>query len=121
VLHVLHRTPGPLPLAGDQNWMLNLPRELPDPKDTFSSGQTVVNSERAWFNDPTHHFAYPWVIIATVDAYPQGSWRRRAQASRLLHQIPEKREDISTGLRDMPWLAAETLIALRHLRGDHVI
>ena len=63
----------------------------------------------------------PWLIIGTVDAYSQGSLSQRAQAARLFHEIPEKREAIVTEVRDMPWLAAEILIALRYLEGEHVI
>jgi hypothetical protein len=122
VLHVLHRTPGPPPLANDQDWMLNLPAELPEPRDEMSAGQIVrLANGAAFHNDATHHFAFPWLIIATVDAYGQGSLNQRAQAARLFHQIPERRRAIAEEFRDMPWLSAETLIALRHLQGEDVI
>jgi hypothetical protein len=121
VLHVLHRTPGPPPSASDVDWMIDLPSELPAPKDEFSSGQTVYVADQHAMEDPTHHFALPWLIIGTADAYGRGSLSQRAQACRLFHEIPGKRQVIATELRDMPWLAAETLIALRHLQGEDVI
>lgn len=121
VLHVLHRTPGPPPTANDKDWMLHLPAELPAPKDEFSSGQTVLLVDQNWHADATHNFVFPWLIIATTDAYSQGSLSQRAQAARLFHQIPEKRQASGAAFKDMPWLAAETLIALRHLQGEDVI
>jgi hypothetical protein len=121
VLHVLHRTPGPSPSASDVDWMIDLPSDLPAPKDTFSSGQTVYVTDQHATEDPTHNFAFPWLIIGTADAYGRGSLSQRAQACRLFHQIPEKRQAIATELRDMPWLASEILISLRHLQGDDVI
>lgn len=121
VLHVLHRTPGPSPAANDVSWMIDLPSELPAPKDAFSAGQPVYVTDQRALEDPTHEFSGPWLIIGTADAYSRGSLSQRAQACRLFHEIPGKRHAIATELRDMPWLAAETLIALRHLQGDDVI
>ena len=121
VLHVLHRTPGASPSANDSAWMANLPSKLPAPNDGFSSGQEVIVSEQTAIPDPTHQFLLPWLIIGTADAYHQGSLAQRAQASRLFYEIPKKRQVISTQLRDMPWLAAETVIALRQLEGEDIL
>jgi hypothetical protein len=101
--------------------MVELPSELPAPKDEFSSGQIVYVTDQHAVEDPTHNFAFPWLIIGTSDAYGRGSLSQRAQACRLFNQIPGKQHAIATELRDMPWLAAEILIALRHLQGDDVI
>lgn len=121
VLHVLHRTPGAPPSANDSAWMANLPSKLPAPNDGFSSGQEVIVGEQTAIPDPTHHFLLPWLIIGTADAYHQGSLSQRAQASRLFNEIPEKRRVISAELKDMPWLAAETVIALRQLEGEDIL
>jgi len=120
-LHVLHKTPGPEPSASDSYWMANLPKELPMPKDEVSSAQIVITNQIGAFVDPTHHFLLPWLVIGTADAYPKGKLSQRAQAAKLFHQIPERREAIARDLKDMPWLAAETAIALRYLRGEDVI
>lgn len=119
-LHVLHRTPGPEPKASDSYWMSNLPKELPMPKDQTSSAQTVVTVQSGPFGDPTHHFLLPWVVIGTADAYAKGTLSQRAHAAKLFHQIAERRDAIAD-LKNMPWLAAETVIALRYLRGEDVI
>lgn len=120
-LHALHRTPGPIPAANDADWMANLPFQLPGAKDSFASGQTVYLTEQHAIQDPTHHFAFPWVIIGTYDAYRAGSLSQKAQAARLFHEIPEKRKAIATEVKDMPWLAAEIVIALRYLEGEAVV
>jgi hypothetical protein len=121
VLHVLHRTPGPSPTFNDRDWMSNLPRELPQPREEVSSGQSVRLIDGTWREDATHHFAFPWLVIATVDAYGEGTLSQKAEAARLFHQIAEKNQVIVRETKDMPWLSAETLIALRYLRGDDVI
>jgi hypothetical protein len=121
VLHVLHRTPGPSSSASDVDWMIHLPSELPAPKDALSSGQEVYVTAEHAMEDPTHNFTFPWLIIGTTDAYGRGSLSQRAQACRLFHEIPGKRQAIAAELKNMPWLAAETLIALRHLQGEDVI
>jgi hypothetical protein len=101
--------------------MIDLPNQLPPPKEGFSSGQTVYVTDRHALEDPTHDFTFPWLIIGTVDAYGRGNLSQRAKASRLFHEIPAKRDVICTEEKDMPWLAAETSIALRHLQGDNII
>jgi len=120
-LHALHRTPGAQPVETDVAWMAKLPKELPKPKEQTSSAQTVITEQNGPVGDPTHHFFLPWVLIATADAYAKGTLAQRAQAARLFHQIPDRREAITRELKDMPWAAAETLIALRYLRGDDII
>jgi hypothetical protein len=121
VLHVLHRTPGPSTTSNDQDWMSKLPTELPQPKDEVSSGQSVRLVDGSWHEDATHHFAFPWLVIGTVDAYGEGTLSQKAQAARLFHQIADKNQVIITDTKDMAWVAAETLIALRYLRGDDII
>jgi hypothetical protein len=120
-LHVLHRTPGPLPTANDAYWMAHLPSDLPMPKDQTRSSATVITKQVGPAADSTHHFKLPWVLIGTVDAYPAGNIVQRARAARLFHQVSDRRDSIRDDLHDMPWLQAETLIALRFVRGDDVI
>jgi hypothetical protein len=120
-LHVLHKTPGQEPKVSDASWMANLPAELPMPKDENSSAQFVITLQNGPFADPTHLFLLPWLLIGTADAYGKGTVSQRAQAARLFHQIEDRSDVITHDLKDMPWLAAETLIGLRYLRGDDVI
>jgi hypothetical protein len=118
-LHALHRT-GPTPSAYDEDWMASLPAELPSLKAGISPGQPVVLTTGTT-GDPTHYFDLPWLIIGITDAYSHGSLSQKAQAARLIHKIPDERGNIGQELKDMPWLAAETLIALRHLQGEDII
>ena len=122
-LHALHRSmaiTATTPLAHDVDWMTSLPAELPAPKAGLSSGEAVILTSGS-AGDPTHYFDLPWLIIGTADAYREGSLSQRAQAARLIHKISGERETIIRELKDMPWLAAETLIALRYLQGEDVI
>jgi hypothetical protein len=101
--------------------MQHLPHDLPEPNDSLSSGQIIHLADRPWHNDATHQFAFPWLIVGTVDAYSSGTLVHRANAVRLLHKVGEKQEAMEEESRGKPWLAAETLIALRYLEGDGVI
>ena len=121
VLHVLHRTPGPAPRANDAYWMAHLPAMLPMPKEETSSAQTVLTRLYGPSADSTHQFKLPWVLIGTVDAYGAGNITQRARAARLFHQIEDRHDSIRNDLKEMPWLAAETLIGLRYVRGDDII
>jgi hypothetical protein len=120
-LHALHRTPGPPPQANDAHWMAHLPAILPMPKEETSSAQTVLTRQYGPAADPTHHFKLPWVLIATVDAYSAGGIAQRARAAQLFHQISDRQDSIRSDLKELPWLEAETLIALRYVRGDDII
>jgi hypothetical protein len=115
-LHVLHRTPGPAPAANDRSWMANLPSELPNLTEASSSGSPVGTQDNGVLNDHTHHYALPWLVIGTADAYSQGTFPQRAQAARLFYKVGQQRETIARDLKEMPWLAAEMLLSLRELQ-----
>lgn len=61
----------------------------------------------------------PWTIIATVDAYPDGSVLERARAISFARKVSESLPDlINPVMTGMPWAAAELAIGLRYLKGD---
>lgn len=120
-LHALHRTPGPLPLVNDADWMAQLPTEMPHAAEVAISGQPVHITADEFARDGTHMFAFPWLLVGTVDAYPQGNLIQRTQALRLLSDAPREQDGLRMEAQGKPWVAAEFLIALRYLRGDDVL
>jgi hypothetical protein len=120
-LHALHRTPGPSPTANDADWMGQLPTGLPPPGEVAVTGQEVQVSPGKWIPDSTHMFAFPWTLIGTVDAYPQGTIAQRVQALKLFGEIPAQQDAVRSEMRGEPWAAAEFLIGLRYVRGDDVL
>ena len=120
-LHALHRTPGLPPTASDADWMAQLPTDLPAAGDVFISGQSNGITLTEFARDGTHMFAFPWLIVGTIDAYPQGNLAQRAQAIRLMNDTPREGDAIRLEARNKSWVAAEFLIALRYLRGDDVL
>jgi len=121
VLHSLHRTPGLPPTVNDTDWMAELPADLPAAGDVLISGEPVRITLTEIARDGTHMFAYPWLIIGTLDAYPQGDLAQRAQAIRLMNDTPRERDAVRLEAQNKSWVAAEFLIALRYLRGDAVL
>jgi hypothetical protein len=121
VLHAIHRTAGVPPVENDGDWMARLPEQLPRAGDVAISGQPVQITVNEFARDGTHMFAFPWLIVATIDAYPQGDLVQRAQALALLNQTPREQDGVRFEADRKPWVAAEFLIGLRYLRGDDVI
>jgi hypothetical protein len=122
VMHVLHLLPDPAPAWLDQDWMSSLPTALPHANEQIASGKPIALLDGTVFTDTTHNFSLPWLIIATADAYPNGNLFQRAAALRLLGQLDTRRQDdLRRELQNMPWAAAELLMALRYLSGEKII
>src|SRR5271167_3442076 len=90
----------PPPPSIDQYWMSNLPANLPSIEDQVNSGQPLSLANGDIFTDSTHNFTLPWLIIATVDAYPQGNTLQRARALRLFDQIAGRRGEVFGGIQN---------------------
>ena len=120
VIHVLHAI-GSSSQSNDKAWMASLPRDLPAVNDQVASAFPVRLAGTGVASDPTHNFTVPWLLIATVDAYPQGTLMQRAKAQRLFDKICDRSDEIQHKAYGLPWLAAELLMSLRYLQGDRVI
>jgi hypothetical protein len=120
VIHVLHSVGPDVPIAIDQDWMAHLPLVLPSAKEHVSTDYPVMLTEGEFVTDDTNNFTLPWLLIATVDAYPRGSITQRAEAVRLIRQVSDASKDsaLMREVQGVPWLAAETLMGLRYVRGE---
>lgn len=116
VLHVLHRCSDMSLVSLDRLWLRSLPLDVPRPKTMEVCCRSLGEEDKA-LTDDTRYYAYPWAVIATVDAYQSGSLGERASASRWLERA--SRELDERGIRETAqagtWVAAEVLISARTL------
>lgn len=115
ITHVLHHFESE-PLPGvESRWMEALSgTRVPAYKaETFNSW---ICQETNIQRDYTRYIVLPWELIATVDAYPQGSVMERMRAIRLIESVASNKEEILSEIKQEYFMAAELLIALRHLR-----
>jgi len=111
-LFALHRAGAPDLAALDRDWIRNLPADLPA-DDGEASGKPVRIGRHS-YQDDTPHYALPWMVLATVFAYPNGSLFDKVAATRWLEGrlAPGLVLYDVAGSKDAA-AAAETLFALR--------
>lgn len=105
----------------DQAWLAKLPIE-PPLADSFESWNLDVPIKgKKSFRENVRCLKLPWVIIATADAYPNGTLRQRMKAleftDNLLYRLPTIENECS----QQSWMLAELAIALRHLDSGYLL
>jgi hypothetical protein len=114
VLHVLHQ----IDRHGyvrelERAWLRDLPHEPPEPPAEEMSNVRVRLHSGAFRHDKVRYYAYPWMLIATVDSYSHGSIWERAKVLRWLERAA-KQDVLASNIVNRYWVAAEVLIALRY-------
>jgi hypothetical protein len=101
----------------DRFWLDSLPHEdLGSRDDEVSNARWLyrVTPQQPPLPDPVRHLRLPWILAATVSAYPSGSLWQRAKAGVFVEEI-FNRADGSSLLPPENFRRAQLLIALRHL------
>jgi hypothetical protein len=101
----------------DTLWLESLPHEnLGSRDDEVSNARWVyrIDPQQPPLPDPIRHLRLPWILAATVSAYPSGSLWQRARAGAFVEEI-FNRTDGSSLLPPENFRRAQLLIALRHL------
>lgn len=117
-LHVLRSVVGTS--SYDGSWLDLLPREVPNLRLLESPKAYLMISERDYEIDDSRMYRFPWMLLATVEAYPSGSVLQRARAllwvERALSRPLQPRDFASE-----PWVIGEVVHTLRlaeaHLEG----
>jgi len=116
-LHTLHTvadSPSGLELI-DREWMNKLPAPPEPDKSDFQL--LNIDTKEGRTTDHFQQIRLPWLIVATVDAYPNGTVWDRARAvlwfEQAIKQADRGREPIS---KSANWWAAELLFALNYLQ-----
>ena len=116
IVHALHRAQGPDTSEIDHEWLASMPmRDI-----EASSLETYYTQLGGEGKEATiDHFAQvrePWIIIATVDAYPHGSALERGRALDWLNARTEPHELAKVDKVASTWWRAELLMGLAYLR-----
>ncbi len=114
VLYVLHRVGAPGLSELDRDWLRELPLAGTLPLGSEDSPRNIQVGKRS-YRDDTRHYALPWVILATVSAYPGASLGGKARAIEWLelNLVPGAPVYSVTGRARNVSIGAETLLALR--------
>ena len=116
-VHVL-QTVGKTDLFNDK-WLESLPlRKIHPLADEISKG-LVYRSETDVTVDTVRHYKYPWMLIATVDAYGSASLLNRARAIAWVDRHIDPLQPVS--LKDQEWTIAEVFLGLRHLQESAIV
>jgi hypothetical protein len=119
VLHVLHHTNHDNPQM-DKDWLDNLPDDNLGAQDNENCILVVnIDGKKGSVKDSVRHMRLGWSIVATRDAYHNGSVMQRMRALNWIGaRTPTLLDEARKIPHERPFESAELLIALRYLRGD---
>lgn len=124
VMHVLHEIQAPLRMGLslqeiDRLWLSQLPDGAMLPSDFEATNTMIRTSEIEGMEDTVRQYKLQWLLIATKDAFSDGSLWERKHALQWIESalVTVKEPD----LYKYNWITSELVIALRYLRGERVI
>lgn len=127
VVHALHVSGEGGYVQIDRLWLDEIPSSDSLSLLTDERSSRAVDLAKGGFErDATRNYMFPWILIATADAYPNGDWSERAKGLGFVKRSVERLGELRGRLRELPWTAAEFEIALRYLEdnkkvGGHLI
>ena len=114
-LHVLHRGQTAGEIADiDRLWLERLPVDELEADAGDLTNVTITLKSGSPDFDRTRNYRLPWALIATADAYAHGSTMQRARVVAWL-QLVLRRNLVTEPVLRQNWVAAELLVALRHV------
>jgi hypothetical protein len=115
ILHVLHHF-GRASTSMDRTWLRGLPKEIPNSQSSDAYPYQIKLISGRTSKDGVRQLQLPWMIIATVDAYPSGDVFDRAGALVFIEKVPDSlTRQLPPVMSGTPWAAAEFEISLRYL------
>jgi hypothetical protein len=118
-LHALHLAAPERAVSLDNDWISS----LPDRVIAASDGEnTYVELEGVHGRaiDHTVQLKLPWMLVATVDAYPQGDLLHRVHAMEWLENSLNHQSVVNADSVDAAWWRAELLYSLNYVL-DHYV
>jgi hypothetical protein len=101
----------------DQAWLENLPQTIPLSIE-YEIADRYINTADGRIRDGIRQLRLPWLIIATVDAYPNGTLTQRVVATRWIERALNETDLLQIGAGGpLNWNRAETTIAMKYLIG----
>lgn len=115
VLNLLHEIYSDKELKEiDQQWLNDLEYSLTSASEAEISDVYIQLETGDLDFDKTRHYKLPWALMATTDAYFNGSLLQKAKALRWIERII-RAELADSSVLAHNWIAAELLISLKHL------
>jgi hypothetical protein len=115
VLHTLHVADPSGLRELDRDWLSSLPRTPPEA--SFQEGSYVeMRGSNKGRIDHFQQITLPWMLIATVDAYPSGDIFQRARARNWIDSALSERSALTADADTNNWWRAELLYALKYVR-----
>ena len=118
VLHTLH-------IAGiedlryqDRNWLSGLPSEPPEGALDMEYNLIELRGSNMDGLIIFSHLKLPWMLIATVDAYPSGDIFQKGRARLWIDAALSKRSVLTADADANNWARAEVLYALKYVGRD---
>jgi hypothetical protein len=119
-LHALHMTSPDKLSSIDQDWLDNLPSRAPSASDAEHDDYWIDSKDGSHIDGYTHP-KLPWMLVATVDAYPSGSILQRARALQWLESAVQQQSVVAADTHPTNWWRAELLYALKYLLQSKVV
>jgi len=113
VVHVLHQVWPHNLREIDRAWLDNLPTPPPAVGDA-DHGYRWITGKDGNHLESIVQIRLPWMLIATVDAYPSGGIWQRVRALLWMEQALQQ-ESITAETQERNWWRAELLYALRYV------
>jgi hypothetical protein len=99
----------------EKTWMMLLTPEFV-PGFQSEAYNSWYCQQQNFQREDVRYFILPWKLVATVDAYQQGTLFERARAIKAIEVIMDHGDDFLRSIKGEYFIGAENLIALRHLR-----
>jgi hypothetical protein len=116
-LHALHLASPKRAATLDSDWIGTLPERL-IPAPEGENNYIVLAGANARAIDHFVQFKLPWMLIATVDAYPQGDLLHRVRAMEWLEKSLNQPSVVGADAESTDWWRAEFLYSLHYIL-DH--
>lgn len=113
VLHALHRTAADAVIELDGEWLDSLPERTITAGESENSYVEIATG-RGVSIDHFVQIKLPWVLAATVDAFPNGTRLQRAKAQQWIENALDHESTVAADTVQSNWWRSELLYALRH-------
>lgn len=112
--HALHQVAPQQLQQLDGEWLDNLPRDAVSANDA-DHPYWYFDTKEGYANDAFVQIRLPWLLIATADAYRNGSIVQRAKTLAWLEKALEQRSVMTADTTSNNWWRSELLYAIRYV------
>jgi hypothetical protein len=114
VIYTLHHLSKDSFVELDRQWLAELPESLPSADACEISLVWTVTLDGP-YQDHNCQLTLAWLLAATADAYPRGTWIQKATAIAWVERVLNETNILQSETLPENWKRAEALISLKHL------